>query len=70
MVMGLVACQAPAALVLCWTSSATLSLLLNAVLHIWRPPPEKIGMCKGGNLDEGKRVMNAEAVLLGWKVIG
>jgi len=69
MVMGLVACQAPAALVLYWTSSAAFSLLLNAVLHIWRPLPEKIGKCKGGAMDEGKRLMNAEAVVLGGKIV-
>ncbi|KAI5857266.1 60Kd inner membrane protein-domain-containing protein [Tricharina praecox] len=70
MVMGLVAVQAPAALVLYWMSSAGFSLLLNAALHVYRPLPQRVERCKGGAIEEGKRLMNAEAVVLGGKVVG
>jgi inner membrane protein COX18 len=68
-VMGLVACHAPAALVLYWSSSAAFSLVSNALLHLLRPLPDRVERCAGGAVEDSRKVINAQAVVVNGRVV-
>jgi inner membrane protein COX18 len=68
-VMGLVACHAPAGLVLYWASSAAFSLACNALLHLLHPLPARVERCAGGAVEDGRSVMNAQAVVVNGRVV-
>jgi len=68
-VMGLVACHAPAALVLYWSASAAFSLAANALLHLLHPLPDRVERCAGGAFEDGRSVMNAQAVVVNGRVV-
>jgi inner membrane protein COX18 len=67
--MAYVGWHAPAALVLYWSASACSALAFNLALHVLKPLPERVKKCQGGALEDARKVLTGQAVVLGNKVI-
>ncbi|KAA8910687.1 60Kd inner membrane protein-domain-containing protein [Sphaerosporella brunnea] len=67
--MAYVGYHAPAALVLYWSTSACSAFAFNLALHVLRPHPVKVTKCKGGALEDAKKIFKGEAVVVGNKIV-